>query len=373
MDPFSDNRIFKAAQQAPSVFNTQPWVFWIRADNRAELRAAIGKAGRREPARWLRSTDDVARELVISCGAALFNLRMAVRVTGHDLATWLLPDPEGDPTLLAAVEIVTSRVHPPTDQERELYDAIWRRHTYRGPFTGRPVPASILTGMEFTAAREQGRLRVLFPFQARRWVRAAWEAQEELLQRPYRDELYQWGPCGGGHLGVPQSTWGPQPESVPAPVRSFTGSWADRRPLARFESHPQLLSLATEADRPLDWLRAGQALQRALLTATRYGVAASFLTQPLELADHRLEWELAHGRREEVLTELWRQRSSWPGTFHEKLQMVIRVGYPAYPAPLAPREVPDVVDLRGHPAPGGLPTARDEPFRRWLLHGRLPA
>ena len=55
----------------------------------------------------------------------------------------------------------------------------------------------------------------------------------------------------------------------------------------RFERRPQLMMLSTDSDRPLDWLHAGQALQHALLTATRYGVSASFLTQPLELHDAR--------------------------------------------------------------------------------------
>ena len=64
----------------------------------------------------------------------------------------------------------------------------------------------------------------------------------------------------------------------------------DDRPKAqtpRFERRPQLMALSTDGDRPLDWLRARQALQHALLTATHYGVSASFLTQPLELHDAR--------------------------------------------------------------------------------------
>jgi hypothetical protein len=35
-------------------------------------------------------------------------------------------------------------------------------------------------------------------------------------------------------------------------------------------------------DGPADWLRAGQGLQRVLLTATRHGVSASLLCQPLD-------------------------------------------------------------------------------------------
>jgi hypothetical protein len=41
--------------------------------------------------------------------------------------------------------------------------------------------------------------------------------------------------------------------------------------------------LTTTHDRPADWVNAGQALQRILLTASSYGIAAALHTQPLEL------------------------------------------------------------------------------------------
>ncbi|MEO7980641.1 MAG: hypothetical protein ABI807_07100 [Sporichthyaceae bacterium] len=44
--------------------------------------------------------------------------------------------------------------------------------------------------------------------------------------------------------------------------------------------HPAISVLSTAHDRPTDWVRAGQALERLLLEATRAGVSASFLNQP---------------------------------------------------------------------------------------------
>ena len=41
--------------------------------------------------------------------------------------------------------------------------------------------------------------------------------------------------------------------------------------------------LTTAADRPLDWVNAGQALQRILLTASACGAAVALHSQPLEL------------------------------------------------------------------------------------------
>lgn len=378
LSPFADDRslfkIIRAAQRAPSVFNTQPWSFWVRADDRIELRANTS-GDDRHPDRWLEVTDPVSRELAISCGAALFNVRMAIRVTGHELAAWLLPDPEDDPTLLASVEIVTGRVRPPTGEEQELYAAIPNRHTYRWPFTGQRVHANVLTELERTAARERAYLRVLYPFQATSWLHAAGEAERELIRdERYVAELRRWTSGAGPGLGIPKTAYGPQPPLtlMNPPVRDFGFDWGDGRPIARFESHPQLLSLATDYDRPLDWLRAGQALQRALLTAAHYGVAASFLTQPLEFAVKR---QLADNRRTGrrwlpdslrlpgriQLADNRHNSRRWPNgsPFDKAPQMLIRVGYPDRDGPQTPREdAPQVIDLRGGTPRLVLPPAR---------------
>ncbi|MBA8953083.1 globin domain-containing protein [Actinomadura namibiensis] len=52
-----------------------------------------------------------------------------------------------------------------------------------------------------------------------------------------------------------------------------------------FERHPQLVVLTTVDNGPHEWLRAGQALQRTLLTATDPGIATTLLTQPLDARD----------------------------------------------------------------------------------------
>ena len=88
----------------------------------------------------------------------------------------------------------------------------------------------------------------------------------------------------------------------------------------RFETRPQIAVLTTGGDGPADWLRAGQALQRVLLTAALYGISASFLNQPLDLRDIREH------------TDPWHRRG------HP--QMIIRFGYgPAVPrAPRRPAQ-----------------------------------
>lgn len=168
-------RIAAAVEKAPSVFNTRPWTFRFSGTDRIELRL---------PA----NLDDIgptqAREYTISCGAALLNLRLAIRVAGHDLAVWLMPDPYHDRALLASVEIVTGRIKKPTLDEQELYEAIWQRHTNRSPHTIRPVPLPLIVAMEQAAAKEGGWLRLLHTRQAKTWMRLAAEADHDPAFRP---------------------------------------------------------------------------------------------------------------------------------------------------------------------------------------------
>jgi hypothetical protein len=50
-----------------------------------------------------------------------------------------------------------------------------------------------------------------------------------------------------------------------------------------FEQDPLVVVLATVGDTVRDQVRAGQALQRVLLTAATAGLSASFLSQPMEV------------------------------------------------------------------------------------------
>jgi hypothetical protein len=87
-----------------------------------------------------------------------------------------------------------------------------------------------------------------------------------------------------------------------------------------------LALLSTGADGPRDWLHAGQALERVLLTATVRGLATTPLTQPVELAGLRA---LLCGERKDRIA-----------------QAVVRVGY-GPPAPLSPRRPLEEVLLLG--------------------------
>ena len=347
-------RIAAAVEKAPSVFNTRPWTFRFPGTDRIELRLPANLDGI-DPAH--------AREYTISCGAALLNLRLAIRVAGHDLAVWLMPDPYHDRALLASVEIMTRRIKRPTFDEQELYEAIWQRHTNRSPYI-RPVPLPLIVAMEQAAAKEGGWLRLLHPRQARKWMRLAAEVDHDPDFRPPFPNY------------VSAANYGPHPTNRYPPTRH--DFWRDDE-TQHFRRRPQLMALSTDDDKPLDWLRAGQALQRAILTGTRYSVSApygltaqhhaparygvparhhlltghdelayyglsvSFLTQPLERDDVRAE------------PRHW----PWRWRFPELPEMVLRVGYAADEPPPAQRLRPDIRDA--------WPQLPEQPSQRTVL------
>src|SRR4051812_41226015 len=80
-----------------------------------------------------------------------------------------------------------------------------------------------------------------------------------------------------------------------------------RRRGGPFEPYPTILVLSTDGDSRPDWLRAGQALQRVLLTATWQNLATTPISQPVEAPEVR-----------RLLTD--------PAT-GLAAQMVLRVGY----------------------------------------------
>lgn len=309
-------RLVTAAAAAPSVHNTQPWRFRRRGDEVMELHVDID--------RLLHVIDQRGRAMHISCGAALFNLRLAARVAGYQPLVWSLPDLLDEPTLLASVRIAAGR--PPTLAEAALYAAIRERRTSRVPFSARPVSREIMDRLVAAADREGATLHLPSPRASARVLGLVAAADHDLAADPaYRAELANWTLGEGRSDGVPWYAFGPRPSGRGLPLRDFGLIRALYGRLAEdFGAPPRIALLTTEGDRPEDWLHAGQALQRVLLTATCHGVSASFMTQPLDVQDMC--------RNEGIPQPL------------DRIQMIIRFGYgPAVPGtPRRPyREVLD--------------------------------
>ena len=70
-------------------------------------------------------------------------------------------------------------------------------------------------------------------------------------------------------------------------MREFAPGIGFRRDAGDFEQNPVLAVLSTRGDEMRDWVMAGQALERVLLTATADGLATSLNSQPIEVASLR--------------------------------------------------------------------------------------
>lgn len=306
------------ALRAPSLHNTQPWRFRL-SEGGIELSV--------DPQRRLPATDPTGWGARIACGAALFNLRLALAVAGTPALVRLRPYPT-EPEVVA--RLVPDLPRRPTPAEQSLYAAIPRRFSNRAPFWPDPVPADARWRLGEAARAEQGWLELLIGVSAVNAFAEIARSANRVLERDqdYRSERAEWIRSEPAPDGVPAAAGGPQSEPQDLlPQRAFGGR--NRAPGRDFEPEPLVAVLGSTGNTTTDQIIAGQALQRVLLTATDSGLSASMISQPIEVPGAREQLRLSLGRF---------------GT----PQMVMRIGYgqPGWPTPR--RTVDEVIDL---PAP----------------------
>ncbi len=277
--------LVETAARAPSVHNTQPWRFRVSQDA-VELCA--------DASRQL-LVDPDGREMVISCGAALYGLRLAVRSLGY-LPDVEVPGPDASQPpaqrrLLARVRLGPAA--PITADERRTLAAVPRRHTHRGPFEPGPLPTGLLSRLQDDARAEGATLTVIDSGRALADLAAIVAAAARRQDRDPRSQadIRRWSHEGGSPArdGVPA-------HAFPAVPRRATGQLSQRDfDLGRGvgwlttdgPAAPVTLVLSTSGDTQQEWLQAGQALQRLLLTAASHWVFACLNTQPLEDVETR--------------------------------------------------------------------------------------
>jgi len=145
----------------------------------------------------------------MSCGAALFHARIALRHFGFRDDVELFPDP-ADRDFLARVR--PGGPYDPSDEERALFDAIPRRHTYRFAFESRPIPQQVAAELQEAASEEGAWLRILEGERARSTV-ASLIMQGDRIQmadRKIRRELAAWTRPNSSRVtdGIPGSALG---------------------------------------------------------------------------------------------------------------------------------------------------------------------
>ncbi len=264
---------------APSGHNTQPWLFRVGYDH-VDVHADRSRA--------LPVVDPHDRELVMSCGAAVFHLSAALRHYGNRVRVTPFPK-EADEDLVARVE-VTGSVEP-TLADHRLFMAIKRRHTNRQPFEERAVPEIELAAMDDAVVSHGVTLSVCTRNDQKREL-AAVIAQADQIQgsnKHFRRELAAWMRSNRSRRqdGIPGAAIGVGDlGSIVGPLVVRTVDWGGGQ-AARDEQlatgSPVLAVLSTDGDDERSWLSAGNALSHLLLLAADYGIQASYLNQPLEV------------------------------------------------------------------------------------------
>jgi nitroreductase len=278
--------LIREAVLAPSVHNSQPWRFRVTPD-------AIDVF--LDPERVLPASDPTGRAARVSCGAAVYNLRLslAVRGTPPDVA---IQPVFGEPQLLA--RLTPGRARPPTPVERRLHTAIAGRHSNREPFADKPVPVAVRSELIQAAGAENGWLDLLLGSAAVDATAALIRTADALLnQNPaYQDELRAWARTDPTVSdGVPAAAGGsaPHPDELLA-RRDFGGP--ERPTIRAYEREPLIAAIGMQGETAADEVRAGMCLQRVLLTATDLGLASSMFSQPIDVPSIREQLRLALGR-----------------------------------------------------------------------------
>ncbi|GAA3453458.1 Acg family FMN-binding oxidoreductase [Dactylosporangium matsuzakiense] len=299
------------AVQAPSIHNSQPWRFRL-GDDGIEVML--------DERRRLAAADADGRMARISCGAAVFNLRLGLAVSGLPARLGLGSGP-------VLVHLRPARPRPPTPTEARLHWQIPRRHTNRGAFADVPVdpcgPHQLMA-----AARGEGA-----------WLDfvtddAALVSLAELIRdadarlradAAYTAELRAWS-TGADHrvegIGALAAGAAPHPAEL-LTRRDFGGP--GRAMTCDVARRPVVAVLGVLGDDSDDALRAGLALQNVLLTAADLGLATAMYSQPIEVPATRERLRAAVGR------------------IHDP-QLVLRFGYAPTTCYTNRRPVTDVID-----------------------------
>jgi nitroreductase len=331
--------LVRAAILAASPHNTQPWLFKV-TDNSIELHI--------DTPRNVGALDPYLREEHIGIGCALENLLLSAPANGYAATVTLQPgklEPiPADPkrTLLARVDLA-----PGKRDASELYDAIPRRHTNRGPYDPhKPLPPDFLEALAHLPREDDPDVK-LFLFTAEadrkkiaevssaanaeiysdpdvqrgseRWLRLKWSSVQE-----HRDGLTI------DAFGLPPIANAAAKMMTPRMLQ-WAASHSEKNAYVNLMRSAPLIGFIAVRDRyeQQQCLRAGRIWQRAHLLATARGLAARPCNEAVEMVDH----EHALGRpasRAALLDEITGD-STWQPTF------VFYMGYPTVSAHASPR------------------------------------
>ncbi len=312
--------LLRYAVLAPSTHNTQPWRFNITPEG-IEV---YGDYRRRLPV-----VDPGNRELLMSVGGAIFNLRVAA--SHFRLPCSVEYNLSGDSERpLVVVRVGQWDPHLRPDPVFELlFPSIVERHTNRNPFLLSRVATSVLHRLSLCSDGTNASLvistdgamnekigEMVVDASIHQWSDA--EFRKDIAEWIAGDATVRWD-------GIPAAAYG-----WTGPIASL-GSYAaktidqGRLRAARDRNlcveAPGLIVIAGE-DATQYWLQTGEVHQRLCLTIVREGLQYSYFNMPVQIPELRAQLKAILGCQQ------------WP-------QLILRVGYcltPPTPTPRRPIE-----------------------------------
>ncbi|MDP7724107.1 NAD(P)H nitroreductase [Mycobacterium sp. TY814] len=308
------------ACHAPSLHNTQPWRWVVQG-------AGVDLFVDRE--RIVTSTDGSGREAVLSCGAALDHLRVAMAAVGWETHVDAFPNPNNLDHLVSADFTPMAYVGR---ARRDRADAITVRRTDRRPFRAPNDWPSLQPLLRNCVNQDLVGLEVLGDDARPRLAEAT--RLSEALRRyddSYHHELSWWTAPSRENEGIPQAALVSGAEARGVGVNREFPTEGDTEHAVRHDQ-AKIVLLWTPANTRADALSCGEALSAVLLECTMAGLATCPITHATELEPGRA-----------ILRELTGGRASVP-------QVLIRVGIaPSGPIPAATprRPLGEVLEVVG--------------------------
>lgn len=270
-------RAIRLAGRAPSLHNSQPWR-WVFDGSAVRLYS--------DRTRLLPSTDTSARQLLISCGATLGHLRVALAAAGWHTRVAYFPNPTRRDHL-ATVTPTPARIV--TDADLELAAAIEQRRTDRLPFEPPADWPDFQIALHAGADANDTVLTVL-PDAARSALSLASRINATLrhYDSAYQAELHWWSRHSYRSSGIPPTALVSREERERVVVgRTWPTVSGDSRRTEVRADRSAILVLSTATDSPSDLLHCGEALSTVLLKCTAAGYATCPLTHITEIPRSR--------------------------------------------------------------------------------------
>ena len=327
-------RMVQAAVLAASPHNTQPWKFHLLPD-RIDVYA--------DTSRHLGAIDPLFREMYIGVGCAVENLLLSSEAAGY---RWSFDDPPSSTTSglqpVARILLKKDATLPSSD----LYAAIPKRHTNRGPYVaGKEVDPRTIQSFGDLKNSDSG-LRVCWftkPEEKQAFGDLVVLATKAIIADPEQSNVTarwlrtNWADIQHLRDGLTYDTQGLSPGmralakfSPPLSIEQTDQFWltATRDTHVATASAFGMIAIR-DARSTHQLLEAGRLWQRMHLASTLQGVAMQPLNQPVERRDR--EVQLGHLPTFANALFNLQQDDSWQPV------MPFRLGYPIQDAPPSPR------------------------------------